>query len=443
MKVLIVTHTYAPDAAPRAFRWTAIAEHWAREGAGVQVITTARGGGPDREIRNGVVVHRVGEGFIGRMQRRTGAGGMSASRASDTGARAAPSLLKRTARTLYDATWRHLFWPDYACLWQRPALARTKSLCGAETFDAVITVSHPFTGHLVGRSLKRVLPGLRWIADIGDPFSLADTVASNNQLLYRGLNKRTEAAVLRECDAVSVTVAGCATVLADRFAIDPAKFHVIPPLLSLPEGPGGADMPELGGADTIDMVYLGVLYPGLRAPDGLLALFAAMHAKNDRLRLHFFGDVKGCEAAFAPYRDRQGTAIQLHGPIPRSAVPATMAAADILINLGNATTHQLPSKLVEYIAAGRPILNVARFENDTAAVFLKDHPATLSVVVGNTPPPREEIDRVLTFVLRPPPVSEADRSRMTEAFEIPAIAGALARLVRNDDPVRIPKSTAP
>ena len=203
MKVLIVTHTYAPDAAPRAFRWTAIAEHWAREGAGVQVITTARGGGPDREIRNGVVVHRVGEGFIGRMQRRTGAGGMSASRASDTGARAAPSLLKRTARTLYDATWRHLFWPDYACLWQRPALARTKSLCGAETFDAVITVSHPFTGHLVGRSLKRVLPGLRWIADIGDPFSLADTVASNNQLLYRGLNKRTEAAVLRECDAVS------------------------------------------------------------------------------------------------------------------------------------------------------------------------------------------------------------------------------------------------
>ena len=135
---------------------------------------------------------------------------------SDTGARAAPSLLKRTARTLYDATWRHLFWPDYACLWQRPALARAKSLCGAETFDAVITVSHPFTGHLVGRSLKRVLPGLRWIADIGDPFSLADTVASNNQLLYRGLNKRTEAAVLRECDAVSVTVAGCATVLADR-----------------------------------------------------------------------------------------------------------------------------------------------------------------------------------------------------------------------------------
>lgn len=442
MKVLILTHTYAPDAAPRAFRWTAIAEHWARTGASVQVITTGRGGGPVHEDRNGVIVHRVGEGFIGRMQRRTGTGGMSASRASNTAASAAPSLIKRTARALYDATWRHLFWPDYACLWQRPALERAKSLCGSETFDAIVTVSHPFTGHLVGRSLKRVLPGLRWIADIGDPFSLADTVASNNQRIYRGLNRRTEAAVLRECDAVSVTVSGCATVLAESFAIDPAKFHVIPPLLSLPEGPDDADTPGLGGGDTIDMVYLGVLYPGLRAPDGLLALFAAMHARNDRLRLHFFGDVKGCETAFDAYRDRLGTAIQLHGPIPRSSVRATMAAADILINLGNATTHQLPSKLVEYIAAGRPILNVARFGNDTAAMFLQDHPATLSVVVDDTAPQKDEIDRVLAFVSHPPPIPTEKQDRLTAAFELPAIAGALARLVLNDGSNGSPESTS-
>ena len=443
MKVLIVTHTYAPDAAPRAFRWTAIAEHWAREGAHVRVITTGRGGGPAQEDRNGVIVYRVGEGFIGRMQRRTGTGGMSASRSSDTVSKT-PSPLRRAARALYDATWRHLYWPDYACLWHRPALAMAKTLCGSETFDAVITVSHPFTGHLVGRSLKRALPGLRWIADVGDPFSLADTVASNNQLLYRPLNRHIEAAVLRESDAVSVTVAGCAEVLAESFAIDPAKFHVIPPLLSLPEnsGPEGAsdaEAPVLGGDGTIDMVYLGVLYPGLRAPDGLLALFAAMQAKNNKLRLHFFGDIKGCEEAFSPYRELVGTVIHTHGPIPRTAVAATMAAADILVNLGNATTHQLPSKLVEYIAAGRPILNVARFRNDTAEMFLQSHPATLSVVLDKKAPQEDEIKRVLEFIAHPPSIPAGEQNRLTAAFKLPAIAGALTPLIRGS----APESTLP
>src|SRR3546814_9495015 len=52
VKVLIVTHAYAPDAMPRAFRWTAIAEHWAREGAAVDIVTTGRRGTTATEGRN-------------------------------------------------------------------------------------------------------------------------------------------------------------------------------------------------------------------------------------------------------------------------------------------------------------------------------------------------------------------------------------------------------
>lgn len=420
MNVLIITHAYAPDPTPRAFRWTAIAEHWAREGAAVDVVTTGRRGGAAMERRNGVTIHHVGETVLGRMHRRAGAA---------AGRRGGRPGLRRMLRWVYDATWRRVFWPDYACLWRRPALAQAKRLCRSRSFDAVITVSHPFSGHMVGLSLKRALPGLRWIADMGDPFSLADTVASNNAALYRRRNRRAEAAVLRECDAVSVTVEGCRTVLADTFAVDPAKIAVIPPLLSLPEPESAAPAPEFAEKETVDLVYLGVLYPSLRPPDALLDLFAGMHARCARLRLHFFGDVRGCEAAFARHQALMGRAIHLHGPIPRAAVAPTMAAADILVNIGNGTAHQLPSKLVEYVAAGKPILNIAQSRTDTAAAFLDGHPASLTVTPGDGLSASDRIDRALDFVRRPVRISAATRAALIAPFGVPAIATAFARLV--------------
>jgi hypothetical protein len=427
MKLLIVTHAYAPDAAPRAFRWTAIAEHWAHEGETVHVVTTGRGGGEPLEHRNGVIIHRVGEALMGRLQRRTGVAGLSASRGETTAA-SVPSLIRRAARALYDATWRHLFWPDYACLWYRSAVKCAKCLCRSETFDAVISVSHPFTGHLVGLALKRARPNLRWIADMGDPFSLTDTVASNNQMFYRGLNRRIEAAVLHKSDAISVTVAGCATILSEAFAVDPEKFRVIPPLLSLPVESRTKIEPGLFGADTLDMVYLGVLYPTLRPPDSLLALFSEMHKKNDKLRLHFFGDIKGCEPAFEMHRNLLGDAIVIHNSIPRESVGPTMEGADILVNIGNGTEHQLPSKLVEYVAAGRPILNISRTPRDTAAAFLKNHPSSLSVVLEDETPTAGQIALALDFVREPPAIATAERDALTLPFQIHAIAGAFALL---------------
>jgi hypothetical protein len=41
MKILIISYSYYPDLNPRAFRWTSIAEYWARKNYDVTVITTS------------------------------------------------------------------------------------------------------------------------------------------------------------------------------------------------------------------------------------------------------------------------------------------------------------------------------------------------------------------------------------------------------------------
>ena len=51
--------------------------------------------------------------------------------------------------------------------------------------------------------------------------------------------------------------------------------------------------------------------------------------------------------------------------------------ADILLNLGNAVDNQIPSKLFEYFATGRPILHLAAGSRDTALPYLARYPLAL------------------------------------------------------------------
>lgn len=44
---------------------------------------------------------------------------------------------------------------------------------------------------------------------------------------------------------------------------------------------------------------------------------------------------------------------------------------DILLNIGNATDFQLPSKAVDYLAAGKPVLNLSYMESDPFAEFFQ------------------------------------------------------------------------
>ena len=77
MNFLVVTHSYAPDQTPRAFRWSAITEHWAAHDAHVDVVTSGRNA-PDGDDRIGMVgIHRVGERAMGRMRLGLGEGAVA------------------------------------------------------------------------------------------------------------------------------------------------------------------------------------------------------------------------------------------------------------------------------------------------------------------------------------------------------------------------------
>jgi glycosyltransferase involved in cell wall biosynthesis len=269
-------------------------------------------------------------------------------------------------------------------------------------YDWLITVSHPFTGHLVGLALKRRYPTLRWLVDIGDPFCLMEDPSPNNAALYRRLNLRTDHAVLRGADVVSVTTTGTRDAYAGIFPETAAKIHVVPPMLSLPAEITPGSISQKGVS--LRLVYVGTLYRTLRSPVPLLELFErlVLLLPSIHLELHFLGHINDCADLFSQYDHWAGSRIFVHGVVSRERAQEHMRAADILINLGNRSSTQLPSKVIEYVAMGKPILNLVTIRGDSSAGILATYPAALTVCMDSSTLPDVEVQKIANFVAQPP-----------------------------------------
>lgn len=392
--ILMVSFEYWPALSARSFRWTALAERWASEGREVQVVCARSPDRPVFETVRGVHVHRVGPAWMESLR--------SAARPAGGRAESDRGVIRRAAAAAARAIWHALYWPDTSCSWYFAARARARELIATGAPRALVTVSPTFTAVAVGRSLARG-PGrtFHWMIDLGDPFSFAEEAPPNNFRLYRGLNARFERSCFAEADSISVTTPETRERYAALFPESAAKIAVIPPLVESPEVGGSAAQPP--GSGRRRLVFLGRLYPAIRRPDYLLSLFASLAEApgGERYELHFFGDSWQCEADFAPYRRRLEKSLFVHGPVPRARAIAEMRSADVLVNIGNDTRYQLPSKIVEYAMTGRPILNIVPHSDDSSARFLAPYPARLTLAARPGGPLPEDVERLREFLERP------------------------------------------
>ncbi|OFX14216.1 MAG: hypothetical protein A2Z18_08030 [Armatimonadetes bacterium RBG_16_58_9] len=429
MRVLIVSHIYAPEISPRAFRWAAIAEHWTAKGHEVGVLCARKPGLAANENISGVDVTRVGGGLTERVRAAltTPAGGPTSAPLPRRfcGRRTMICALK----WVHDHTWKKLYWPDYACLWLRPAVRAAEEVLASRNYDALITVSDPFTCHLVGLRLKRANPSTPWLVDLGDPFCFRSGQTTNNQRLYRRRNYAVEREVFRRADWITLTCEPTRARYAEIFSESADKIAVVPPLLSA----GKAPSPRrriFADDGKIRMVYVGVLYRTIRDPVFLLDLFGKLSQTHsgDRLELHLFGASDG----FADDSQRyERLKVFWHGLVERETAIQATREADVLVNIGNTTPYQLPSKVVDYASAGKPILNLAKSENDSSSEFFKTYPAHLNLLDAGSSPTDEQVALTADFVEHlPPQVDPAELETWLDDYRTEAVAGAYERLIR-------------
>jgi glycosyltransferase involved in cell wall biosynthesis len=400
VKILIITYHYTPDLTPRAFRWSAIAAEMANQGHQVDVLCAARVA-PQQETNDlGVTVHRTHDALLNasaRMHRKPKA----ESRGGETIQTLLRGVLRKIARTL----WRMTYWPDYACGWVIPASRLAVRLASSNDYDWIISVSHPFTGHLVGYLARRHCPDARWLVDIGDPFSMMREPATNNHFLYRSLNRWIERRVIHGADEICVTTEQTRQLYLHHFSVSVNKITVVPPLLSLPDT---SISTARSAGEALKMVFVGTLYLHLRNPQFLLNLHAALSEKINtaKIELHFYGALNDCTHLLEPYLDSTRTGVFVHGLVSRAEVTSAMEYADVLVNIGNRSESQLASKVIEYMAMGRPILNIVNIDGDISSAVLFDYPSVLQVRNIDDTVSNVVLIEARDFLLAPPPVTQ-------------------------------------
>ncbi|MFN7116615.1 MAG: hypothetical protein ACK4TA_07420 [Saprospiraceae bacterium] len=428
MRILLIHTQYLPAINPNVFRWSAIAMYWVQQGHDVHVMCTRRSGTKHDMVLNGVHVHRVGHAslldmiynIINARKRRGEVGGETLAK---------KGKWRQILEKMMDISWRNIYWPDGSCVWYIAGKKKAFSLHKQYHYDAIISITQPFTPHLIAAALKKRFPAIRWVMDIEDPFSFVNEIFINNRKLYKQYNYQKEGQLFTLADKVSVTVEAARQRYLQYFPQLSNKIVVTPPLYTTPEVVNEF-IKEPG---YIHLGYFGAFYNPIRTPDALLALLhqISQNSSDIPLILHFFGEIP---PVFQPIFQHYQTILpnlRLHGLVTRAHAAAAMEAMDFLVNVGNTTDYHLPSKCVDYIMSAKPIIHLSYCKNDPFTDFLADYPLILTLDITSAVN-NYMIQEMITFikVYHGKRVEQAYVEKLIQPYTLEVIAGQYFNLLQ-------------
>jgi glycosyltransferase involved in cell wall biosynthesis len=333
MRIIIVTHYFPPETGAPQARLSALAAAWAADGDDVTVLT----GMPNYPTG---VIPPYYRGAIRRLEQRDGY------RVLRTWLYATPN--KGMARK----TIGHL------------SFMITSVLLGwhaSEPADVVVVSSPTFFSIGAGWLLAR-LKRARLVVEVRDlwPAIFSELGVLTNRRLIR-LLERLELAAYAAADIVIVVSDGFRANLIGR-GVPPDKVHTIR------NGVCPDEFDPVATADVGLRARLGaspgdclVLYVGTHGiAQGLTSVAdAAARLTGQAIRFAFVGEGADKDRLQRRVSELGLSNVSLLPGIPHEQVPALLAAADIcLVPLRNVPLFStfIPSKMFEYLAAGRPVV---------------------------------------------------------------------------------------
>ncbi len=321
------------------------------------------------------------------------------------------------------ATWRDwisdlLSLPDRQAGWIPAASSRALSLIRERGADGIYSSSPPASTHVAALVTAR-LSGLPWIADFRDPWISNRFAPVRRTRFFDSVDRWLEREVVARADRIVVNTEELRDDFRRRYAGRADIFVTITngfdPEERLPPAPK-----EKGKPFTI--IHTGTIY-GLRDPTPILRavenLIRRGIAREDDLSLRFLGSVAGEER----WRDLLSRGplsrvVRFEPKAPRPEALRSLARSDLLLLIQTGTELQVPRKLYEYVAVGKPILALVT-EGATENLIRKEN---LGWIVHPDRP--EEIEKVLEGAITG---MEPPRPHNRDRFDFRRLTGDLVR----------------
>lgn len=212
--------------------------------------------------------------------------------------------------------------------------------------DVIFSAGAPMAAHVAARNFRKKHPEVRWVTYTVDSYA-----AQNKNTRGYARAMAFEADVLAECDwaLLSEEIYESNPALYVGFA---EKCGALPYLM--PPTPQRAEDAQYFDPEKTNLVYAGRFYKAIRNPEYLLQLALEM---DESCVLHLYCQ-SDCDSLVDDYVCRSGGKIVRHAPVSVEEIQRIYTQADALVNVGNNIPEFKPSKTFEYIASGKPILNI-------------------------------------------------------------------------------------
>ncbi len=147
---------------------------------------------------------------------------------------------------------------------------------------------------------------------------------------------------------------------------------------------------------TIKAAYFGVLSRTYRNPQYLIELLKEIN-NNTPMKCDFYsrGD---CESMISNAVNYNNSIFAQNGYVDKDVVLEKQQEADVLISIGNkikGNDYSLPSKIIDYIATGKPIIHIYGGKNDSAISYLKKY--ELAYIIDPKDSLKDNAKKVITF----------------------------------------------
>jgi glycosyltransferase involved in cell wall biosynthesis len=261
--------------------------------------------------------------------------------------------------------------PDEKRVWVNRAVAAATQQMAENSFEGVITFAQPWSDHLVGLRLKES-SRLPWVAHFSDPWS--DSPYLRGAAWQKRIWREMERSVIERADAVIFVTDETADLVMRKYPADWRRKVAIVPHGFVAAVHAAAPRPPMTGPMRI--VYTGRFYRDVRTPLAVFQAIAQLHAEASlvgRLELLLMGPT------VSEFR-RDAAALGIEPLVrfesrrPKAEAARAAADADVLLVIdapSAGTSVFLPSKLIDYLAFGKPILGITPADGASARLLTR------------------------------------------------------------------------
>lgn len=238
-------------------------------------------------------------------------------------------------------------------------------------FDAVISTMEPFTSAITASQLKEV----KKILYIMDP---PDCVRGGKGTPFRN---RKLGEILAKQHAILTTPFIREALKENGYGEYDGKITSVGFPMIENHIRGNSEIINKSNGK-INLLFCGWMYSDIRSPKYFLDIVSRL---DERFCVYFMG--KECDKLRERFEFETKAEVITLPQQPYQVAIDAMFDADILINIGNSVHVHMPSKTLEYINTGKPMVNFYKFEGCPTTYYTEHYPLCLNLYEGD-----EDID---------------------------------------------------